>query len=73
MKEIAAIFKLILSNTAPRILEKGKNAGQPSKVKYNLDTSIIDEGRGRIEALLDTFVLYPDLDLGFLKTHFGNA
>tara|TARA_Y100000814_G_C12237531_1_gene370460 strand:- start:188 stop:739 length:552 start_codon:yes stop_codon:yes gene_type:complete len=73
MKEIAAVFKLILSNTTPRILEKGKNAGQPSKVKYNLDTNIIGEGRSRIKHLLDTFVLYPDLDLEFLKGQFGGV
>ena len=73
MKEIAAVFKLILSNTTPRILEKGKNAGQPSKVKYNLDTLIIEEGRSRIKSLLDTFVLYPDLDLDFLKSQFGGV
>ena len=73
MKEIAAVFKLILSNTTPRILEKGKKAGQPSKVKYNLDTLIIEEGRSRIKSLLDTFVLYPDLDLDFLKSQFGGV
>ena len=73
MKEIAAIFKLILSNTTPRILEKGKNAGQLSKVKYNLDTQVIEEGRSRIKSLLDAFVLYPDLDLDFLKGQFGGV
>ncbi len=71
MKEIAGIFKLILSNTKARTLTKGKNAGQPSKVKYDLDEAAASEARSRVKALLDTFVLYPELDLDFLQKYFG--
>lgn len=71
MKEIAAIFKLILSNTTPATIAKGKNAGKQSKVKFNLPDSLKDEANARVKALLDRFVLYPELDLDFLKKSFG--
>ncbi len=71
MKEIAAIFKLILSSTQPRTLTKGKNAGQPSKVKYDIPESVVAEGRARVAALLDANPLYPELDIDFLQRHFG--
>lgn len=70
MKEIAAIFKLILSNTQPAMLKTGKNAGQPSKVKYVVADGVQEEANRRVKALLDRFVLYPELDLAFLKQHF---
>ena len=72
MKEIASIFKLILSNTTPKVLAKGKNAGQVSKVKYDIADGVVEEGKGRVQALLDAYVLYPELDLEFLKSHFGS-
>ena len=72
MKEIAAIFKLILSNTTPKILTKGKNTGRQSKVKYDIAEGVVEEGKRRVTALLETFVLYPELDLEFLKSHFGS-
>jgi len=72
MKEIAAIFKLVLSNTTPKILAKGKNAGKPSKVKYDIADGVVEEGKRRVKALLSDYVLYPELDLEFLKSHFGS-
>ena len=70
MKEIAAIFKLILSNTTPATIAKGKNVGKPSKVKYELSEEVKSEARSRVKALLDAFPLYPELDLEFLKERF---
>tara|TARA_B100001123_G_scaffold100193_1_gene115645 strand:+ start:4666 stop:6189 length:1524 start_codon:yes stop_codon:yes gene_type:complete len=70
MKEIAAIFKLILSNTKPKLLTKGANAGKPSKVKYEMDEQARSEAQQRVSALLGHFVLYPELDLAFLKDSF---
>lgn len=70
MKEIGAIFKLILSNTKPLILAKGANAGRPSKVKYEIAGGVQQEARQRVSALLQKYVLYPELDLAFLKAHF---
>jgi glycine hydroxymethyltransferase len=71
MREIASIFKLILSNTTPQILEKGPNAGKTSKVKYNIAAGVQEEARQRVTTLLNRYVLYPELDLEYLKTHFG--
>ncbi|MCH6257794.1 glycine hydroxymethyltransferase [Puniceicoccaceae bacterium K14] len=70
MKEIASIFKLILSNTKPVILSSGKNAGKASKVKFTITEGVSEEAKGRVKALLDKFVLYPEIDLAFLKKHF---
>ncbi len=70
MKEIAAIFELILSNTRPRLLTKGRNAGKRSKVKYEISRGTGTEARRRISELLGRFVLYPQLDLPFLKAAF---
>ena len=67
MKEIAAIFELIFSNTRPRLLTKGPKAGKPSKVKYEISSGIVKEARRRISELLGRFPLYPQLDLEFLK------
>ncbi len=71
MKEIAAIIKLVLSNTKPAILASGKNAGKPSKRLYVLDAKAKEEASTRTRALLDRFPVYPNLDLDFLIKHFG--
>lgn len=69
MKEIASIFKLVLSNTKATIKTKGKQKGEPSKVKYNLDQSVIDQARARVSDLLGRFPLYPELNLSWLLEH----
>ncbi|MBN2310480.1 MAG: serine hydroxymethyltransferase, partial [Candidatus Hydrogenedentes bacterium] len=71
MKEIAAVLKLVLANTAPTTIESGANAGQQSKAKYTIEAAARDEARARIKALLDRFPVYPQLDLAFLQEHFG--
>lgn len=71
MKEIASIIKLVLSNTKPKILTSGKNAGKPSKAKYELDPAVVEEATKRVKALLSRFVLYPELDLEFMQEHFA--
>ena len=71
MREIAAIIKLVLSKTKPAILQSGKRAGQPSKIKYEIDEKICDEARARIKVMLDKYPVYPQLDLEFLTKHFG--
>jgi len=70
MKEIAAIIKLVLSNTKQAILDSGKNAGKPSKVKYILDDAAKSEAKARVKALLDKYPVYPELDLDFLRKEF---
>ncbi len=71
MQEIAAIIKLVLDGTKPKMLESGKNAGKPSKRQYTLDAAVATQARARVKALLDRFPVYPELDLGFLLEHFG--
>jgi glycine hydroxymethyltransferase len=70
MKEIASIFKLILSNTTAKVLVTGANAGTPSKVKYEFVDGVQEYARQRVTDLLEKYVLYPELDLEFLKRHF---
>ena len=70
MQEIASIIKYVLSNTKPKILTKGKNAGQPSKAKYDIDQGVIDEAIKRVSALLGRYPVYPELDLDFLMKYF---
>jgi glycine hydroxymethyltransferase len=71
MKEIASILKYVLSNTEPKILTKGKNAGKPSKAKYEIDPEVVETAKGRIGDLLADYKVYPELDLDFLLKHFG--
>jgi len=71
MKEIAGVFKLVLSNTSPKILTKGTNAGKPSKAKYTIEPQAKAEAQKRVAALLKRFPVYPGLDLGFLQEYFS--
>src|SRR5690554_176510 len=71
MKEIASIIKYILANTRPAIADTGKNAGKPSKAKYIIDENVQAAAGKRVQALLDNFPVYPQLDLAFLQRFFG--
>lgn len=71
MKEIASIIRLVLSNTTAAVLESGANAGQQSKVQYNLSRGAQEEASARVKALLDKYPVYPELDLAFLQEWFG--
>ncbi len=71
MKEIAAIIQFVLSNTRPAVISSGKNAGKPSKAKYEVTDAIREQAQGRVRALLDRYPLYPQLDLEFLREHFS--
>jgi glycine hydroxymethyltransferase len=71
MKEIAKLFSLILKNTKAGIVDKGANAGKPSKITYIIDEKVKADAKQKVETLLSKFVLYPELDLEFLKKHFG--
>ncbi len=71
MKEIAGIIHFVLSNTKPKILTKGANAGKPSKAKYEITEGVQETAKTLVKALLDSFVLYPELDLAFLEEYYG--
>jgi glycine hydroxymethyltransferase len=65
MQEIAAILQLVLSNS------KADTAGNaPSKAKYTIVPSALQEGQSRVKALLAKFPVYPNLDLPLLEKHF---
>ena len=66
MGEVAAIIDFVLKGTRPGVTKDGK----PAKGKIELDEATRDEARGRVAALLARHVLYPELDLDFLKKAF---
>ncbi|OVE78058.1 serine hydroxymethyltransferase [bacterium F16] len=70
MKEIAEILYLVLSNTTPKMIEKGKNAGTLSKAKFVTDDAALAEASQRVKALLDNYPVYPELNLGLLEEYF---
>ena len=70
MKVIAAILKLVLSNTKPETIASGNNAGKPSKAKYIIDEKAASQARAMVKELLDKFPVYPQLDLELLRKHF---
>jgi glycine hydroxymethyltransferase len=71
MREIASIFKGVLSHTQPGVIASGPNAGRPSKANYLLDADAAAEARSRVKTLLDEFPVYPELDLPLLQRHFS--
>ena len=70
MAEIAAIIRLVLSNTKPALLTSGANAGKPSKRQFELDEEARKEAKSRVQELLGQFPVYPMLDLELLKCYF---
>lgn len=70
MKEIASIIALVLKNTKPAKITKGENAGSLSKAKAVTEPGAAEEATRRVKALLDRFVLYPELDLTFLQENY---
>lgn len=71
MSEIAAILKLVLSNTTANTIANGPNAGKTSQAKYTVDAAAESAAKARVEALLGRFPVYPELDLPFLQRHFS--
>lgn len=70
MKEIASIIALILKNTRAGTVDSGANAGRISKILYTIEPAIILAAKERVAKLLEAHVLYPELDLAFLKEEF---
>ena len=71
MKEIAAVIALVLKSAEPVILTKGEKAGQVSKNRAKCPKEIMGEARERVQKLLKDNLLYPSLDLDFLKEEFA--
>jgi glycine hydroxymethyltransferase len=70
MEEIGDIISTVLAGVHPTTVESGPNKGKTSKAKYTIDDGIMDQAKARVQKLLDAHVLYPELDLAFLQTHF---
>ena len=70
VKEIASIIKLILENTKAGVVASGKNEGKPSKISYTIDEATKNSAIASVKELLSRFLLYPELDLNFLKDQF---
>jgi len=71
MHAIARILTLVLTNTKAAPIASGPNAGKPSKVKYAIAPEVLEDARAQTRDLLNRFPVYPELDLEFLKDHFG--
>ena len=71
MREIASTVKLVLANTKPAKITKGKSAGSLSKARYRIDPHALDRARATVAGLLSRFTLYPELDLDYLQKSFG--
>ena len=68
MREVASIIDQVLKGTKPGLTKDGK----PAKLKIEQDESARAEASKRVQSLLSKFVLYPELDLEFLKKEFVN-
>jgi glycine hydroxymethyltransferase len=66
MSEIAAIVALVLKHTTPATTK----SGALDKAKYKLDDEIRHQARTRVDELLSSFPVYPEIDLPFLLEHF---
>ncbi|MCL1844483.1 MAG: glycine hydroxymethyltransferase [Defluviitaleaceae bacterium] len=65
MREIADIIAATLQGIKPALDKKGNK----SKAKFILDEGVKAAARERIHALLGKFVLYPEIDVEFLRKH----
>ena len=66
MKEVAQIIDIVLKGTKPGLTKEGK----PAKGKIILDPKAQEEAKAKVSKLLSAHVLYPELDLDFLKKEF---
>lgn len=66
MQEVASIIDEVLKGTKPGLTKEGK----PAKGKIELDGKVEEEAKKRVNTLLSSHVLYPELDLDFLKKEF---
>ena len=67
MAEIADIIALVLKSIKPATEKK---TGNPSKARYILCDEAKQTSIKRVNALLSRFVLYPEIDVEFLRKYF---
>ena len=70
MKTIASIIRYVVGNMKPGVIKSGKKAGEPSKIAYEIEDSVVETASAKVKALLDRYPLYPELDLEYLEKHF---
>lgn len=63
MKSIATLIDKVLRATKPGVTKEGKKA----KGKYVIEQNVVSEVKKEVDRLLKTYVLYPELDLEYLK------
>src|SRR5436309_1423186 len=66
MREIAAVFKLVLANAKAATVQKGADAGQQSRARFELAPRAAEAARERVAALLGRYPVYPEIDLDLL-------
>ncbi len=66
MEEVSGIIDMVLKGTKPGLTKDGK----PAKGKILLDESVQKIAEEKVQSLLSRHVLYPELDLQFLKKEF---
>jgi glycine hydroxymethyltransferase len=66
MSEIAAIVTLVLQNIVPATTRSGAR----DKTKYKLDDAVRRQAHARVDELLASFPVYPEIDLPFLFERF---
>ena len=67
MDEIASVVALVLKNVKP---SKTKS-GALDKTKYTLDEAVRGRAHDRVKNLLDSYPVYPEIDLPFLVEALG--
>ena len=71
MKEIANVFGKVLLNTNPDTIKTGKSAGNLSKANYTISKSVTTEASDIVTNLLNSFPVYPELDIEFMQRVFS--
>jgi glycine hydroxymethyltransferase len=67
MEEIAAVVALVLQHIRPATTKSGSR----DKSKFTLDDGIRDQARARVDELLASYPVYPEIDLPFLQKRLG--
>jgi glycine hydroxymethyltransferase len=70
MRGIARLLKDVLSNITPITLTTGKRKGEESRSKFNIPRSVQERINQEVGELLDSYPVYPELDLEFLEKEF---
>ncbi len=67
MNEIASIVTLVLKNIVPARTKSGAR----DKARYKLDEQVRSAAHARTSTLLQSFPVYPEIDLPFLREYFA--